>query len=395
MQLNRPAVLTDYGEHPSCRDSLAPVRCTCLPMRFRYSRWDESLSRQMTMESIMKLFMHLLTQSSGDVEKALKWLEYLGRRHGFLNDDLTIEDFKKHLEEQDLVRREGEAAGYELTDKGERRIRQEAFEEIFTALRRDNIGGEHRTSYAGDGGDRLPEIRPYQFGDTVADIDFTRSIHNAIRNHGVESFAMEEDDLELHEREHSASCATVMLVDISHSMILYGEDRITPAKKVAMALAEFIQTRYPKDALDIGVFGDDARLVSARDLPYIRVGPFHTNTKAGLELAQKVLQSHRHVNKQVFMITDGKPSAIFEGGLLYKNPFGLDPKIVSQTINEAVQCRRKGIVVTTFMIADDPYLRDFVERMTKANKGRAYYASLDNLGSFIFSDYVRNKKKRI
>jgi uncharacterized protein with von Willebrand factor type A (vWA) domain len=229
----------------------------------------------------------------------------------------------------------------------------------------------------------------------VNDIDFTRSIRNAVTNHGLDSFQINEDDLEVYQREQATSCATVMLVDISHSMILYGEDRITPAKKVAMALAEFIQTRFPKDTLEVGVFGDDAKLVSTRDLPYINVGPYHTNTKAGLELAQKVLNSKRQVNKQIFMITDGKPSAIFEGGFIYKNPFGLDPKIVNQTINEAVQCRRKGILITTFMITSDNYLKDFVDRMTRANKGRAYYASLDNLGSFILNDYVKNRKKRV
>lgn len=364
-------------------------------MKFRYSKWDESISREMSLKSIAKLFTHLLTQSSGDVDKALKWLDYLGRRHGFFDEGFTVEAFKDYLKDQGLVREASEAMKLELTDKGEQKIRTDAFEEIFSSLRRDSAGGDHRTPYAGEGGDKLPETRNFQFGDMVTDIDFTRSIHNAVRRHGLERFEMDEDDLEVHQREHATSCATVMLVDISHSMVLYGEDRITPAKKVAMALAEFIETRFPKDTLEVAVFGDDAQLVSTRDLPFISVGPFHTNTKAGLELAQRILNSKRQVNKQVFMITDGKPSAIFENGMIYKNPFGLDPKIVNQTINEAVQCRRKGIIITTFMITSDPYLRDFVDRLTKANKGRAYYASLDELGSFIFMDYVKNKKRKI
>lgn len=364
-------------------------------MRVRYAAWTEEMTRRMTMKSLTKLFNHLLTQSSGDVEKALTWMEYLGKRYGFFDENFTADDFRRRLEEEQIVRPDTRSGRLSLTDKGERGIRQDAFEEMFSTLRRDSVGGEHRTPYAGEGGERLPETREFQYGDTVADIDFTRSIQNAVREHGLEDFAMGERDIEVSQREQASSCATLMLVDISHSMVLYGEDRITPAKKVAMALAEFIQTRYPKDDLEVATFGDDAQLVPVRDLPYITVGPFHTNTKAGLELAQRVLTSKRQSNKQVFMITDGKPSAIFEDGMIYKNPFGLDPKIVNQTINEAVACRRKGIVITTFMITTDSYLRDFVEKLTRANKGRAYYAALDRLGSFIFTDYVRNRKKRV
>lgn len=364
-------------------------------MLYRYTKWDERITRQMSLEKLAKLFTHLLTQANGDVEKALKWMEYLGEKYGFFNDDLTAEDFREYLQDQELARENPKTQRMELTGKGEQKIRTDAFEEIFSSLRRDSLGGGHRMPYSGEGGERLPETREFQFGDMVNDIDFTRSIQNAVRNHGLEGFRMTEDDLEVHQREQSTSCATMLLLDISHSMILYGEDRITPAKKVAMALAEFIQTNYPKDSLEVAVFGDDAQLVSQKDLPFISVGPFHTNTKAGLELAQRVLNSKRHVNKQIFMITDGKPSAIFEGGFIYKNPFGLDPKIVNQTINEAVQCRRKGIVITTFMITSDPYLKDFVDKLTQSNKGRAYYASLDNLGSFIFTDYLRNRKKQI
>lgn len=364
-------------------------------MLYRYTKWDERISRQMTMKSLSKLFTHLLTQSNGDVEKALQWMEYLGDKYGFFNEDLTIEDFKEYLQNQDLVQPSRTSQRLELTSRGEQRIRSDAFEEIFSSLKRDNVAGGHRLSHAGSGGEVLPETRQFEFGDAVADIDYTRSIQNAVRNHGIENFQFQQDDLEVRQREQTTSCATMLLVDISHSMILYGEDRITPAKKVAMALAEFIQTRYPKDSLDVAVFGDDAQLVPQRDLPYLSVGPYHTNTKAGLSLAQKVLSSRRHANKQIFMITDGKPSAIFEGGFIYKNPFGLDPKIVNQTINEAVQCRRKNIVITTFMITTDPSLKDFVDKLTRANKGRAYYASLDNLGSFVFTDYLRNRKKQL
>ncbi|HZG01945.1 MAG TPA: hypothetical protein VEY71_13145, partial [Chitinophagales bacterium] len=179
----------------------------------------------------------------------------------------------------------------------------------------------------------------------------------------------------------------------SHSMILYGEDRITPAKKVAMALAELITTRYPKDTLDIVVFGNDAWPVELKDLPYLQVGPFHTNTLAGLELAMEILRRRKTQNRQIFMITDGKPSCIREGKKYYKNSYGLDKKIVSKTLNMAAQCRRLNIPITTFMIAQDPYLQQFVRDFTRINNGRAFYSSLDGLGEYLFEDFVRNRRK--
>jgi uncharacterized protein with von Willebrand factor type A (vWA) domain len=178
-------------------------------------------------------------------------------------------------------------------------------------------------------------------------------------------------------------------------MILYGEDRITPAKKVALALSELIMTEFSKDSLDIIAFGDDAWEISVKDLPYLEVGPFHTNTKAGLERARSLLQHRKYANKQIFMITDGKPSAMFEGTKLYKNSFGLDRKIVNKVLDEAVQCRKEKISITTFMIARDPYLQKFVNQLTEANKGRAYYTGLNNLGELILEDYISNRKKRM
>ena len=189
--------------------------------------------------------------------------------------------------------------------------------------------------------------------------------------------------------------ATVMMIDLSHSMVLYGEDRITPARKTAMALAELITTRYPKDTLDIVAFGNDAWEVQIKDLPYLNVGPYYTNTRAGLQRARDILRRRKNQNKQIFMITDGKPSCHIEYGRMYRNAFGLDRKIVNKVLDEAVICRRERVSITTFMIAHDPYLQSFVRELTEANQGRAYYASLDNLGEFIFEDYVRNRRKRM
>ena len=177
-------------------------------------------------------------------------------------------------------------------------------------------------------------------------------------------------------------------------MILYGEDRITPAKKVAMGLAEYITTRFPKDTLDIIVFGNDAWQVEIKDLPYLEVGPYHTNTVAGLELAMDILRKRKNPNKQIMMITDGKPTCIKIGKKYYKNAYGLDRKIMNRTMALAVKCRKLNIPVTTFMIARDPWLVNFVDNFTRANNGKAFYSSLEGLGSFIFLDYNNNKRKK-
>ena len=188
--------------------------------------------------------------------------------------------------------------------------------------------------------------------------------------------------------------STVLMIDISHSMILYGEDRITPAKKVAMALSQLITTRYPKDTLDILVFGNDAWTIEIKDLPYLEVGPYHTNTIAGLELAMDILRKRKNPNKQIFMITDGKPTCMKKGKKYYKNAFGLDRKIINRTLALASSCRKMQIPITTFMIASDPYLMNFVEQFTKANQGKAYYSGLNGLGEFVFKDYKNNKSRR-
>jgi Ca-activated chloride channel family protein len=343
--------------------------------------------------------------TGGDVDEALEWLDTLAQRHGMWDGELDLEKFRQWLRDKGYISAEDrprrgmrgdvEAMRLKPTRKAERAIRADAFEELFANLREDSFGGEHQTNYAGVGGDRLPETRPFEFGDGVQDIDFTSSISSALQHSGLDSFHMTEEDLAVYEVEQSTSCATVLALDISHSMILYGEDRITPAKRVALALTELIQSRYKKDALDVIVFGDEALRIDPRRLPFITVGPYHTNTKAALELAQEILARKKHANKQVVMITDGKPSALTVGGKLYVNSWGLDARIVNQTIEEAQACRRKGIVITTFMIATDTYLQEFVERLTEANKGRAYYADLDNLGKFVLVDYVKNRRKDV
>ena len=223
----------------------------------------------------------------------------------------------------------------------------------------------------------------------------TESIRNAQINSGLDDFRLMERDLEVTEKEQKTQTSTVLMIDISHSMILYGEDRITPAKKVALALVELVKQKYPKDTLDIVVFGNDAWQIQAKELPYLEVGPYHTNTVAGLELAMDLLRRRKNKNKQIFMITDGKPTCLKEGIRYYKNSFGLDRKVVGKTLTLAAQCRRLDIPITTFMIATDPYLKQFVQEFTKVNNGRAYYSGLQGLGNMMFEDFQRNRRKNI
>jgi uncharacterized protein with von Willebrand factor type A (vWA) domain len=271
-------------------------------------------------------------------------------------------------------------------------LRRRALDDIFGSIQKSKRGN-HSTKRSGRGDEYSNDIRPYQFGDSLENLAISESLKNAQINHGLEEFKMNQDDLEVRETFYQSQVSTVLMIDISHSMILYGEDRITPAKKVAMALSEYITTRFPKDTLDILVFGDDAWPVEIKDLPYLEVGPYHTNTVAGLELAMKILRKRRNPNKQVFMITDGKPTCIKKGKRYYKNSFGLDKHIVNRTLNLASRLRKMQIPITTFMIARDPYLVRFVDHFTKANNGKAFYSSLDGLGEFIFMDYKNGKRR--
>lgn len=361
-------------------------------MRHRYRYLDPELLKALANAlNLQNVFNQLLMASGGDVGDAMDWMRQL-QAQGYISDQIDLDEFFDSLEDQDVMAANADGE-MELTGVGERRIRRSAFEEIFSQLKRGGPG-YHPVRAAGEGVERLPETRRYRFGDELHHLDMKRSFHNAMkRNKG--GLDLTEEDLEVHETEHQTSCATVVAIDISHSMVLYGEDRITPAKKVALALTELITTKYPKDFLGVILFGDRAEEVRLTDLPYIMAGPYHTNTRDALHMARGILARQKHPNRQIFLITDGKPSAITEHGQIYKNPFGLDMKIVNLTLQEAEQCRRQKIVVTTFMIATDPTLVEFVEQLTQINRGRAYYASPYNLGEFILADYIRNRRKRV
>ena len=370
---------------------------------FRFSNYEAP--EQTPFEKLFDIFKELITHTSGDVDEALDWLRELDKEYELTDSNYTIDDFIEDLKAKGFLREEpkegdgdgsgGQKADLSITAKMERIIRQAALNQIFGKIKRSG-SGNHKTGLSGRGDEHMGEYREYRFGDSLERISMTESLKNAQINHGMGNFHLSEEDLVVEDTQFKAQMSTVLMIDISHSMILYGEDRITPAKKVAMALAELITTRYPKDTLEILVFGNDAWPIPIKDLPYLKVGPYHTNTVAGLQLAMDMLRRKRNTNKQIFMITDGKPSCIrLADGTYYKNSVGLDDYIVEKCYNMARQARKLHIPITTFMIAKDPYLTQFVRYFTEANKGKAFFTGLKGLGEMIFEDYEQNRRKRL
>ena len=361
---------------------------------YTYLQWDEEKhgGKPTTFEQLFDLFQQLLQFTAGNAAEALHLLTQLDQRYNLTDSSSGIGEFIEELRSKGYL--EGDDVTLKITAKAERGLRERSLLEIFRQLRKANTG-THSTPFEGAGDERLPETRPWQFGDDPHLLNMTETLSNSYQRGGIDDWSLREEDYVVHEMNYHTSLATVLMIDLSHSMILYGEDRITPARKTAMALSELILRRYAKDTLDIVAFGDDAWEVSIKDLPYLQVGPYHTNTRAGLRRAREILRRRKNRNKQIFMITDGKPSCHFDQGKFYKNAFGLDRKIVNKVLDEAVTCRREGITITTFMIARDPYLQGFVRQLTDANQGRAYYADLGDLGEFMFEDYVRNRRKRL
>lgn len=361
---------------------------------FRFSDYKPD-PNQSVFDRLFKLFQELMLYTSGDVPEALAWLNELDREYKLTTDEYGMGDFIRDLEERGYIRRNGDGegeGGLGPTAKLEISLRQKSLDDIFGDLKKAR-SGRHDTTLIGRGDEYTADVKPYEFGDSLENLAVTNSLRNAYINHGIEEFNLAQEDLEMHETYYQSQMSSVLMIDISHSMILYGEDRITPAKKVALALAEFIQTRFPKDTLDIIVFGDDAWPIELKEIPYLQVGPYHTNTVAGLELALDILRRRRNPNKQIFMITDGKPTCLKIGKNYYKNAFGLDRKIINRCLNLAVRCKKLEVPITTFMIARDPYLVRFVEAFTEANRGKAFYSTLQGLGSFVLENYKKRKRK--
>jgi Ca-activated chloride channel family protein len=282
---------------------------------------------------------------------------------------------------------------FELTRKGADFLGYRSLRDLLGTLGKSSLGA-HDTRDLATGVEASGPSRPYQFGDTL-NLDVSGTLLAAIARGGLKvPLDVEYEDLLVRQAEYQSSCATVLMLDCSHSMILYGEDRFTPAKKVALALSHLVRTQYPGDSLHLVVFHDSAEEVPLGQLGQVRVGPYYTNTREGLRLAQRILARQRKDMKQIVMVTDGKPSALTENdGRIYRNPFGLDARVVALTLKEVANCRRQGIMVNTFMLARDWDLVAFVKKVTEMCRGKAYFTNPRSLGQFVLMDYL-NKKTR-
>jgi Ca-activated chloride channel family protein len=280
---------------------------------------------------------------------------------------------------------------FELTDKSIDFLGYKTLKNLLGAVGRSSVG-RHDTHHLSTGVETSEGPKKYEFGDTI-NIDISSTLMNCIRRAGLQiPFPLEAEDLMVQQSEYQSSCATVLMLDCSHSMILYGEDRFTPAKQVALALAHLIRTQYPGDSFRVVLFHDSAEEIPLKKLATVKVGPYYTNTRDGLKLAQRILAAERKDMKQIIMITDGKPSAItLENGRIYRNAFGLDPMIVNSTFEEASKCRKTGILINTFMLASDCDLVAFVKKLTQMCHGKAYFTTPFNLGEYILFDYLNRK----
>ncbi|HXG91341.1 MAG TPA: VWA domain-containing protein [Blastocatellia bacterium] len=284
---------------------------------------------------------------------------------------------------------------FEIKDKGLDFLGFKALKDLLASLGKSSLG-RHDTNYLSTGIEASEASKQYEFGDTM-NLDVNATLKSAIEREGLGvPINLQYSDLMVHQTEYQSSCATVLMLDCSHSMILYGEDRFTPAKRVALALTHLIRTQYPGDSLRVVLFHDSAEEIPLAGLARAQVGPYHTNTREGLKLARRILTRQRKDMRQIIMITDGKPSAMtLEDGRIYKNPMGLDPRILQETFREVALCRRSGIMINTFMLADDYYLVDFVKRVTEICQGKAYFTTTMTLGQYILMDYLRRRAKRI
>ena len=289
---------------------------------------------------------------------------------------------------------EGEVR-FEVTDKSLDFLGFKTLRDLLGSLGKSSCG-RHDTRHWATGIESSGASKQYEFGDTL-NLDTTATLNSAIAREGIAMpLNLEYSDLHVHQCEYQSSCATVVMLDCSHSMILYGEDRFTPAKKVAMALSHLIRTQYPGDSLNLVLFHDSAEEMPISQLPRVQVGPHYTNTREGLRVAQQILSRQRKDMKQIVMITDGKPSALtLPDGRIYKNAFGLDPLVVSETLDEVARCKRSNIMINTFMLASDYGLIQFVQKVTAMCRGKAYFTTPDTLGEYLLMDYMSRKMKTI
>jgi len=284
---------------------------------------------------------------------------------------------------------------FEVTDKSLDFLGFKTLKDLLGSLGKSSFGA-HDTRDLATGVESSGAARQYEFGDTL-NLDISQTLFSAMQREGVKlPLDLDYSDLHVHQSEYQSSCATVLMLDCSHSMILYGEDRFTPAKKVALALAHLIRTQYPGDSLRCVLFHDSAEELRLTDLARVQVGPYYTNTRDGLILAQRLLAQEKKDMKQIIMITDGKPSALtLEDGRMYRNAFGLDPLVISRTLEEVSRCKRQGILINTFMLASDYGLVNFVQKVTELCRGKAYFTTPYTLGQYLLMDYMNRKTRTV
>jgi len=404
----------DPAGEMSMEDLLSALSDYLLQSGFQDSMWYEMPQGEHTLEDLKRAIENALLNGETFDENLREQIEQM-MAEGQLDD--LIEKLIERMQQEDYISidrpyedqppdpsRQSSAGGqtgeaqqarFEITDKSLDFLGFKSLRNLLGSLGKSSFG-RHDTRDLATGIEASGSSKTYEFGDTL-NLDITATLSNAIQREGLAlPLNIEYSDLEVHQCEYQSSCATVLMLDCSHSMILYGEDRFTPAKKVAMALSHLIRTQYPGDSLSLVLFHDSAEEIPLGQLARVQVGPYYTNTREGLRLAQRILQRQRKDMKQIVMITDGKPSALtLEDGRIYKNAFGLDPLVVSQTLEEVSKCKRAGVLINTFMLASDYGLVQFVQKVTEMCRGKAYFTTPYTLGQYLLMDYMSRKTKTI
>jgi Ca-activated chloride channel homolog len=399
----------DPAGEMSMEDLLSALSDYLLQSGFQDSMWYETPEGEHTLDDLKRAIEEALLNGEMFDENLREQIEQMmadGQLDELIRqliERMRQEDYISVDEPHDPARRssvggqtgEAQQAKFEITDKSLDFLGFKSLRNLLGSLGKSSFG-RHDTRDLATGIEASGSSRTYEFGDTL-NLDITATLSNAIQREGLTlPLNIEYSDLQVHQCEYQSSCATVLMLDCSHSMILYGEDRFTPAKKVAMALSHLIRTQYPGDSLSLVLFHDSAEEVPLSQLARVKVGPYYTNTREGLRMAQRILQRQRKDMKQIVMITDGKPSALtLEDGRIYKNAFGLDPLVVSQTLEEVSKCKRAGVLINTFMLASDYGLVQFVQKVTEMCRGKAYFTTPYTLGQYLLMDYMSRKTKTI
>jgi Ca-activated chloride channel homolog len=400
----------DPASEMSMEDLLSALSDYFLQSGFNDNFWYELPEREQTLDDLRRALEQALLdgemfdeemrdrllqmQMDGELEELIEKLIERMQQEDYISIDQP-HDPAKQSSVGGQVGDAQQQAKFEITDKSLDFLGFKALRDLLGSLGKSSFG-RHDTRDMATGIEASGASKQYEFGDTL-NLDITATLSSAIQREGLGlPLNLEYRDLQVHQCEYQSSCATVLMLDCSHSMILYGEDRFTPAKKVAMALSQLIRTQYPGDSLSLVLFHDSAEEVPLSQLARVKVGPYYTNTREGLRMAQRILQRQRKDMKQIVMITDGKPSALtLEDGRIYKNAFGLDPLVVSQTLEEVSKCKRAGVLINTFMLASDYGLVQFVQKVTQMCRGKAYFTTPYTLGQYLLMDYMSRKTKTI